>query len=156
MYDTGDTRISFDGLSFTRWLIDASKSIACLYQNDASVAWWLRRHLVHVTNIASRVRVCAMALENYRTTSRERMWQYDDMWHNTAAVIDTFTNRIVKRVVVSSFKKKESFEAIEIMIFFVQKYLYRYADCRCRKLMRTFKHLKMDTFILPFKSQLAM
>ncbi|KAL0127294.1 hypothetical protein PUN28_005520 [Cardiocondyla obscurior] len=23
-----------------------------------------------------------MALENYRTASRERMWQYDDMWHN--------------------------------------------------------------------------
>ena len=47
-----------------------------------------------------------MALENYRTASRERMWQYDDMWHNTAAVIDTFADKIMKHV-VSSYKKKK-------------------------------------------------
>jgi len=137
MYDTGDTRISFDGLSFTRWLIDASKSIACLYQNDASVAWWLRRHLVHVTNIASRVRVCAMALENYRTASRERMWQYDDMWHNTAAVIDTFADKIMKHVVSSYKKKKIIFRSYWNYDFLYSKTLIPiwYADYRCRKLM---------------------
>lgn len=65
----------------------------------------------------TRPRARTMALENYRTASRERMWQYD-MWHNNRR-----SNRHVHeqncemRNAVPSLKKKEFFETIEIMIF---------------------------------------
>lgn len=66
----------------------------------------------------TRPRARAMALENYRTASRERMWQYDDMWHNNRR-----SNRHVHeqncemRCSSVAKKKKEFFEATKIMIF---------------------------------------